>query len=69
MHGIRCVNCLQAHTLDRMEGKTITVSVRMPPELRDRLQAMAEENDRTLSQLCMLVLRDFVKAQEAEASK
>lgn len=52
-----------------MEGKTITVSVRMPPELRDRLQAMAEENDRTLSQLCMLVLRDFVKAQEAEASK
>jgi hypothetical protein len=35
----------------------------MTHELRDQLQALANEHDRTLSQFCMLVLRDYARDQ------
>jgi predicted transcriptional regulator len=47
-----------------MDGKSVTISVRIPHDLRDKLQALAEQRDRTLSQLCMLVLRDYVADEE-----
>jgi predicted transcriptional regulator len=49
-----------------MDGKSVTISVRMPHDLRDKLQALAEQRDRTLSQLCMLILRDYIADQEQE---
>lgn len=51
-----------------MEGKSITISVRMPEGLRDKLQAFADGDDRTLSQLCMLVLRDYVREREKKSA-
>jgi predicted transcriptional regulator len=51
-----------------MDGKSVTISVRIPQTLRDKLQAVADERDRTLSQLCMLVLRDYVTGLEKKKS-
>jgi predicted transcriptional regulator len=46
-----------------MEGKaTLTISIRMSPEMRDRLQALADKEERTLSWFCMKVLRDYLRA-------
>jgi predicted transcriptional regulator len=49
-----------------MAGKSVTVGIRVPEELRDKLLAIASERDRTLSQLCMLVLRDYVEDLEKQ---
>ena len=52
-----------------MDEKTVTVGVRMPPELRDRLKAMADADRRTLSQFCYFILQDFVRSRaEDDAS-
>ena len=51
-----------------MEGKTVTIALRVPPEMRDKLQKMADEQERTLSWFCMKVLRDFIQDQEKKAA-
>lgn len=48
-----------------MEGKqTVTISIRMSPEMRDRLQALADSEERTLSQFCMRILRSYLRERE-----
>ena len=48
-----------------MEGKaTLTISIRMSPEMRDKLQALADKEERTLSWFCMKVLREYLRAAE-----
>ncbi len=42
------------------EKSTVTVSIRLTPELRSKLQAIADREERTLSQVCMRILRDYV---------
>ena len=46
------------------EKSTVTISIRLTPELRDRLQAIADRDERTLSQVCMRILRDYVREDE-----
>lgn len=51
-----------------MEGKaTVTISVRMSPEMRDKLQALADHEERTLSQFCMRILRNYLREREHAA--
>lgn len=53
-----------------MEGKaTLTISIRMSPEMRDKLQARADKEERTLSQFCMRILRDHLREQEKAEGK
>ena len=44
-----------------MEGKSVTIGVRVPEELRDILAELAKEDRRTLSQYAMLVLKDHAE--------
>jgi predicted transcriptional regulator len=46
------------------EKSTVTVSIRLTPELRNKLQAIADRDERTLSQVCMRILRDYVREDE-----
>jgi predicted transcriptional regulator len=46
------------------EKSTVTISIRLTPELRDKLQAIADREERTLSQVCMRILRDYVRMDE-----
>jgi hypothetical protein len=50
-----------------MEGKSVTIGVRVPEELRDVLADLAKADNRTLSQYAMLVLREHAeKAMKAK---
>ena len=40
------------------------IGVRVSPEMREKLQAIADKEERTLSQVCMRILRDYLKNQE-----
>lgn len=51
-----------------MEGKAVTIGIRVPEELRDRLMDLANADRRTLSQYCMLILRDYVEQLDARKS-
>ena len=51
------------------EKQTLTISIRMSPELRDKLQALADKEERTLSQVCMRILRDHIKKLEPNADE
>jgi predicted transcriptional regulator len=46
------------------EKSTVTVSIRLTPELRRKLQAIADREERTLSQVCMRILRDYVREDQ-----
>jgi len=50
-------------------GKTITITVRVTPEMRDKLKALAGKEHRTLSQYAMLVLQRHLVQQEAAQPK
>ena len=43
---------------------TVPITLRVSPELAEELRAMAKEEERTLSQFCMRVLRDYVAARK-----
>jgi predicted transcriptional regulator len=43
---------------------TVPITIRVPPELADELKALADAEERTLSQFCMRVLRDFAARQK-----
>jgi predicted DNA-binding protein len=45
-------------------GKTITITVRVSPEMRERLKALAGKEHRTLSQYAMLVLQRHLEEQQ-----
>lgn len=47
-----------------MTKKTDPVSVRMPPELKDRLQALAEADRRSLSTYIVMALEAHVAKAE-----
>jgi predicted transcriptional regulator len=53
-----------------MQGeKTITVTVRMTPSVKAKLQAFAEAEHRTLSQYAMLALMQHIAEREAREAK
>jgi len=41
----------------------------MSPEMRDKLQALADKEERTLSWFCMKVLREYLRAAEKRAGE
>ncbi|MGF1623052.1 MAG: hypothetical protein ACFCUR_20895 [Rhodomicrobiaceae bacterium] len=47
----------------------MTISIRLSPELRDKFQAWAEEEERTLSWYCARALREWAKHKEQEKAK
>lgn len=47
----------------------MTVGVRMSPELRDKLQAMADKEMRSLSNLILKTLTEYVREQEEKPKK
>jgi predicted DNA-binding protein len=46
-----------------MEGKSVTIGIRVPEELRDVLATLAKADNRTVSQYCMLVLREHAEQE------
>lgn len=46
-------------------GCTAMLNVRIQPELKEALAEIARRQGRTLSQVCVLALRDFVMEEEA----
>jgi predicted DNA-binding protein len=46
------------------DPKSTTITVRVSHELFERLKALSEQEERTLSQYCMLVLRRHAAAAE-----
>lgn len=49
--------------------KTMTVGVRMTPEMRDRLKEIADKEMRTLSNLILKILTEYLAKQGAEETK
>jgi len=49
--------------------KTVTVGVRMPQEMKQRLQEMADKEMRSLSNMALKILRDRLEAYEREKAK
>jgi predicted HicB family RNase H-like nuclease len=47
-----------------MDPKSTTITIRVSHELHEMLRALAEEEERTLSQYCMLVLRRHAKQKK-----
>jgi predicted transcriptional regulator len=45
--------------------KTVALAVRIPPDLKAKLEAMAQREERTLSQFVMLLLKRAVQEEEA----
>ena len=45
-----------------MSDKSTTMAVRVPHELRDRLQELARRDKRTLSQFCRIILEEYADA-------
>jgi predicted DNA-binding protein len=41
--------------------KTVTVGVRMPKEMREELQQLADDDMRTLSNLILKILTEYLK--------
>jgi predicted DNA-binding protein len=53
-----------------MQGKSVTIGIRVPEEMRKRLMALAKAENRTLSQYAMLILRDYLeKLDRAEPGR
>jgi predicted DNA-binding protein len=46
-----------------MQGKSVSLGVRVPEELKERLTALAKQERRTVSQLVMLILTDYVEGR------
>jgi predicted transcriptional regulator len=48
--------------------ETVQIAARVPVELRDQLEALAEEQDRSMSWVVRRAIREYVEAQEKEAA-
>ena len=46
-----------------MQGKSVSLGVRVPEELKDRLTELAKQERRTVSQLVMLILTDYIEGR------
>ncbi len=49
--------------------KTVTVGVRMTPEMRDKLQGMADKDMRSLSNLVLKILTEYLLEHEKKSSE
>jgi len=47
----------------------MTVGVRLPPEIKDKLQEIADKDMRTLSNLIMKILTEYVRDIEKSAEE
>jgi len=47
----------------------LTISIRLSPEMRDKLQQLADREERTLSQFCMRILRDYLRGLDEKQVK
>jgi predicted DNA-binding protein len=47
------------------EGKTVTVSIRVSPEMRDELKRVAKAQRRTVSQIVMFMVEEGLAALRA----
>jgi predicted transcriptional regulator len=45
-------------------SSTVPITIRVPPELADELKKLADGEERTLSQFCMRVLREYVAGRK-----
>lgn len=50
-------------------AKSAFIGIRMDPELRAELERIAKEEERSMSQICAVLLRGGVSAYEKEGSK
>lgn len=50
-------------------GCTGSLTIRIQPELKQALAEIAKHQGRTLSEVCLLALRDFVMEEEAREKK
>jgi len=46
-------------------GRTASLTIRIQPELKEALAEIANRQGRTLSEACVLALRDYVIEEEA----
>ena len=49
--------------------KTVTVGVRMPKEMREELQQLADDDMRTLSNLILKILTEYLKELKEKPKK
>jgi len=49
--------------------KTELIGVRMPPEMKDKLQKIADEETRSLSNLVLKILTDYLKEHEQKVKE
>ena len=49
--------------------KTVTVGVRMPKEMREELQQLADDDMRTLSNLILKILTEYLKELKQKPTK
>ena len=49
-------------------GATASLTIRIQPELKQALAEIAKRQGRTLSEVCVLALRDFAIEEEARKS-
>ena len=49
--------------------KTELIGVRIPADMKEKLQQMADEDTRSLSNLILKILKDFLHNHEIEAKK
>jgi predicted DNA-binding protein len=49
--------------------KTVTVGVRMPKEMREELQQLADDDMRTLSNLILKILTEYLKELKEKPTK
>ena len=49
--------------------KTVTVGVRMPKEMRNELQQLADDDMRTLSNLILKILTEYLREQKEKTKK
>lgn len=47
-------------------GATAMLTIRIQPELKELLAGYAKEDGRTVSEVCLLALRDYAIEREAE---
>ena len=50
-------------------GRTASLTIRIQPELKEALAELAERQDRTLSEVCLLALRDYAIERTAEKAE
>ena len=58
-----CYN-MHMYTLEDDRMKTVTLTVRIPSEIKDRLEALSKATDRTQAFLAGQAIQEFIETQE-----